>query len=73
MAKLPEPRDEADAFLVFVTKDGGGWGKDIADSPITKETRKLLDKLGIDGRRNFYTLRHSFRTAAPCEQSPFMV
>jgi len=26
--------------------------------------RKLLNKLGIDGQRNFYTLRHTFRTVA---------
>jgi integrase len=26
--------------------------------------RKLLRKLGINGHRNFYTLRHTFRTVA---------
>jgi len=26
--------------------------------------RKLLDRLGINGHRNFYTLRHTFRTIA---------
>ena len=26
--------------------------------------RKLLNRLGIDGHRNFYALRHSFRTVA---------
>src|SRR5262249_51380452 len=31
---------------------------------ITKEMRKLLDALGINGPRNFYTLRHTFRTVA---------
>src|ERR1700681_3733297 len=45
-------------------KYGCAWGKDIADSPITKETRKLLDKLGLDGRRNSSTRRHTFRTVA---------
>jgi integrase len=58
------PKDKADAGLVFVTRYGFGWAKDIADSPITKETRKLLDDLGINGHRNFYTLRHTFRTIA---------
>jgi integrase len=60
----PTPKDEADANLVFITQRGSSWAKDIADSPITKEMRKLLNSLGIDGRRNFYTLRHTFRTVA---------
>jgi integrase len=32
--------------------------------PHPKETRKLLNKLGINGHRNFYVLRHTFRTIA---------
>jgi len=64
IGKRPEPKDPADARLVFLTQRGYSWSKDIADSPITKEMRKLLDKLGIDGHRNFYTLRHTFRTVA---------
>jgi integrase len=64
MAKRPAPKKPEHAALVFITKYGQPWGKDIADSPVTKETRKLLDALGIDGRRNFYTLRHTFRTVA---------
>ncbi|HEV3260887.1 MAG TPA: tyrosine-type recombinase/integrase [Gemmataceae bacterium] len=64
LTKRPEPKDPSDGGLVFITKYGLPWGKDIADSPVTKETRKLLDQLGIDGHRNFYTLRHTFRTVA---------
>jgi integrase len=64
LAKRPEPKDPADAGLVFVTKYGESWTKDVADSPITKETRKLLDGLRIGGHRNYYTLRHTFRTVA---------
>jgi integrase len=64
LAQRKEPKDKADAALVFVTKYGQGWSKDVADSPITKETRKLLDKLHIPGHRNFYALRHTFRTIA---------
>jgi integrase len=60
----PEPKAGEDTGLFFITKYGAGWAKDIADSPITKETRKLLDRLRIDGHRNFYTLRHTFRTVA---------
>ena len=59
-----EAKDPADASLVFVTKYGESWAKDVADSPVTKETRKLLNHLGINGHRNFYTLRHTFRTVA---------
>src|SRR5581483_10002760 len=62
LAKRPEPNDPANAGLVFVTKYGQPWAKDAADSPITKETRKLLDALGINGHRNFYALRHTFET-----------
>jgi integrase len=59
-----EPKDIADAGLVFITKYGLGWAKDTSTNPITQETRKLLDTLGINGHRNFYTLRHTFRTIA---------
>ncbi len=62
LAVRKEPKDEAHAGLVFITKYGESWAKDIADSPITKETRKLLNELGINGHRNFYTLRHTHRT-----------
>ena len=64
LAKRPKPKDPADAGLLFLTQRGYSWAKDIADSPITKETRKLLDQLDINGHRNYYTLRHSFRTVA---------
>jgi integrase len=36
--------------------------KSISDSPVSKEMRKLLNSLGIKGRRNFYALRHTFET-----------
>ena len=64
MAKRHEPKDPTHAGLVFVTKYGEGWSKDVADSPVTKEFRKLLDATGINGHRNFYALRHTFRTIA---------
>ena len=66
LEKKKQSKDPADVDRVFITKYGMPWGKDIADSPITKETRKLLDELGINGTRNFYTLRHTFRTVADC-------
>jgi integrase len=64
LAKRPVPKAVEDAALVFVTKYGHGWAKDTSDAPVTKELRKLLDALGINGHRNFYTLRHTFRTVA---------
>ena len=64
LAERPEPKDDTDTRLVFITKYGYSWSKDIADSPITKELRKLLNKKEINGHRNFYTLRHTCRTVA---------
>jgi integrase len=66
LAKRHQPKSEEDTKLFFITKYGLSWAKDIADSPITKETRKLLKVLEINGRKGlgFYTLRHTFRTVA---------
>jgi len=64
LAKRKAPKAEEDAGLAFITKYGDGWAKDTADSPITKETRKLLDAAAVNGPRNFYTFRHTFRTVA---------
>jgi integrase len=60
----PAPRDPADADLVFLTRCGQRWARDDDPGPLTREMRKLLDRLGIDGHRNFYAIRHTFRTAA---------
>jgi integrase len=62
----PEPKDPTHAELVFITKYGKPWGKDDRDNPISKETKKLMNTLGIGGRKGlgFYTLRHVFRTVA---------
>ncbi|OAI54006.1 hypothetical protein AYO44_03750 [Planctomycetaceae bacterium SCGC AG-212-F19] len=62
LADRRKPKAEADAGLVFITKYGGNWRKRLGDSPISKEARKLLDSLGINGHRNFYCLRHTFQT-----------
>jgi integrase len=63
LAKRPTPKNEADAGLVFITQRGGPWAaKKGVDSAISKETRKLLDSLGINGQRNFYALRHTLET-----------
>jgi integrase len=58
----PAPKDLANFSLVFTTVRGGAWDKGVGDRAITHETRKLLDRLGIMGNRNFYAIRHTFET-----------
>jgi integrase len=63
LASRPAPKDAGAAGLVFVTKHGGRWFKGTCDNPISKETAKLLEGLGIRRRGlNFYALRHTFET-----------
>jgi integrase len=60
----PQPKHEKHMGLVFLTQRGLSWAKETKDSPITKELRKRLDSLRMNGHRNYYTLRHTFRTVA---------
>ena len=60
--RRPTPRNETYTDRVFLTLKGGSWA--TADFLLSKETRKLLDSLGIDGNRNFYAIRHTFETIA---------
>jgi integrase len=62
LAARKPPNDPAHAGLAFITKRGGSWAKHDKDNPVSKETRKILDMLSINGRRNFYALRHTFET-----------
>ncbi len=66
LARRPDPKDPADAGLVFITKYGLSWAKDTSTNPVSQETAKLLKALRINGRKGlgFYTLRHVFRTVA---------
>ena len=65
IAERPTPKRPEHANLVFVTKYGGPWAKETNDSPITKEMRKLLDKLKLyRPGLGFYALRHTFETIA---------
>lgn len=66
LAVRPEPRDPADADLVFVTIHGRPWAKGTADHTQSKEFAKLLNAVGFARRKGtgFYTLRHTFRTIA---------
>jgi integrase len=67
IAQRPEPKDEAHTDYVFITRCHEPWtpkGKN-GDSPITKETVKLLKKLGLHGKGlGFYACRHTFETIA---------
>jgi integrase len=63
LARRKEPKNPDHAGLVFLTLQGGPWHKtDSIDNTLSKEMRKLLDRLGINGQRNFYALRHTFET-----------
>ena len=64
LVRRKEPKDSADAGLVFITRCGDSWDKDTSNNPVSGGTRRLLKALGINGHRNFYTLRHTFRTIA---------
>jgi integrase len=66
LAKRHEPKDPANAGLLFITKYGLSWGKETSDNPVSKEIAKLLKALHINRRKGlgFYTLRHVFRTIA---------
>ncbi len=46
-AKRPAPKDPANKRLAFLTRRGQPWSKEIADSPVSNEFRKLLDSLGL--------------------------
>jgi integrase len=62
----PEPKKAEHSGLVFLTRCGDCWRKDTPDGPVSREMGKLLNALGINGRKGlgFYTLRHTFRTMA---------
>jgi integrase len=66
LANRPTPKKEEHAGLVFLTRCGDSWHTGTTDGPLSRETGKLLKKLGINGRKRigFYTLRHTFRTIA---------
>jgi integrase len=65
MKVRPAHKDREHNQLVFITRYGHPWAKDVADSPITKGFRKLLDELELyRPGLGFYCLRHTFETIA---------
>jgi len=64
------PTDEADAGLVFITKYGKPFvrshaiekGSTTVINGVTQEFGKLLKRVGINGHRGFYCLRHGFQS-----------
>jgi integrase len=65
LAARPNAKSPEHDQLAFITKFGGPWSKAKDDNPISKEMRKLLDKLKLYRRGlGFYALRHTFATIA---------
>jgi len=65
LAKRPLAKSDDAEKLVFVTKYGASWAKNIADNPVAKEFAKLAKSFGIrQPGATFYSLRHVFRTVA---------
>jgi integrase len=64
LAVRPEPKHEAATGRLFVTRFGQPWGQNF-NSPVTNEFTKLLRRTRLmHVGRNFYSLRHTFRTVA---------
>lgn len=72
IAKRRSPRDKKLCERVFLTKYGQAFAKDGSrDSPISKEMAKLIQETKLPAGRNFYALRHTFRTIADeCGDQP---
>lgn len=65
IANRPAAKESANDGLVFITKYGEPWPKETSDNPVTKEMRKLLDRLALHREGiGFYALRHTFETIA---------
>lgn len=52
IADRNEPKDDANADLVFVTKYGGPWHVDDPRSPLSHEFRKLLKRIDDEAEEN---------------------
>jgi hypothetical protein len=86
IARLPKPRDPADAGLTFLTRKGGRWSSvktHVSESgeitvcgndALAQRFTKLLDKLGLKRAGvGFYCLRRTFATVASGSLDPVCV
>ena len=72
IATRPEPKDQGDGNLAFLTQRGVRWvrsqksktGKPLNIDSVATEFAKVMKKLGLNGGRNFYAIRHGFQTVA---------
>jgi integrase len=71
ISQRPEPKSADDDGCVFITKYGNRWvrtsnnpdpAKRAAIDAVAQQFSKLLVELKINGKRNFYALRHTFET-----------
>jgi len=60
----PEPVKEEHKGLLFITGAGDTWAKLTGGSPVSKVMIRLMRSLGLNGHRNFYSVRHGFQTVA---------
>jgi integrase len=65
LLERPEPRNPADADLVFLTKQGLPWSDGGPSGALTKRLKWLMIRAGVRRLfRGFYGLRRTFRTVA---------
>lgn len=65
LEKRPEPNDEDDAPLFFITKYHNSWSKNTTGNPVSLVFRRLLDDCDLHrSGLGFYSLRRSFETVA---------
>jgi integrase len=67
----PQAAKPQHAGLVFLTSKRGSWHKEN-DNPISKETAKVMKLCGLNGKRNFYAIRHSFQTFSEDRSGDFL-
>jgi integrase len=74
LAEQPEPRDSADAGLVFLTTRRRPWLSRGVANPISVAARRLMKDIGVHRAGiGFYTLRHVFRTIADEARDPVAI
>ncbi|MCH7989765.1 MAG: tyrosine-type recombinase/integrase [Planctomycetes bacterium] len=73
IARRPDPNNAADSECVFITKYGNRWvrttdhdepEKRIPLDSVAPAFAKVKALLDINGKRNFYAIRHTFATIA---------